>query len=92
MFGVSIGVNFGKCVVGLIGPNQDLTAFSSEVNKTARLQGLAKANQILVSERVKEIATKDCKANWLFSGKQTAQVKNIANPIDYYELVTKKSQ
>ena len=91
-FGVSIGVNFGKCVVGLIGPNQDLTAFSSEVNKTARLQGLAKANQILVSERVKEIATKDCKANWLFSGKQTAQVKNIANPIDYYELVTKKSQ
>jgi class 3 adenylate cyclase len=39
-FGVAIGANYCPAVVGLIGPNEDLTAFSSGMNITARLQGL----------------------------------------------------
>lgn len=83
-FGVAIGVNFCPAVVGLIGPNEDLTAFSSGMNLAARLQGLAKASQILVTERVYQIASqKDC---WKFHGPDSAPVKNVAKPLVYYTL------
>ncbi len=83
-FGVAIGVNFCPAVVGLIGPNEDLTAFSSGMNITARLQGLAHADEILVTERVHEIATKIGK--WKFADAKSAPVKNVAKPLVYYKL------
>lgn len=90
-FGVTVGLNYSRCIVGLIGPNQDLTAFSSGVNITARLQGIAKTNQILVSERIKNIAEK-LNGTWTFSEKQTAQVKNVEKPIGYYELISGRQE
>lgn len=83
-FGVAIGVNFCPAVVGLIGPNDDLTAFSSGMNITARLQGLAKANQILVTEKVREIAGNEPTRQFL--GPESAPVKNVAMPLVYYQL------
>ncbi|MFZ5949667.1 MAG: adenylate/guanylate cyclase domain-containing protein [Candidatus Rifleibacteriota bacterium] len=84
-FGVAIGTNFCPAVVGLIGPNDDLTAFSSGMNITARLQGLAKADQILVTERVYDIAMKIGK--WKFEGPSSAPVKNVEKPLVYHKLV-----
>lgn len=85
-FGVSIGINYCHCIVGLIGPNNDLTAFSSGVNITARLQGLAEPNEILVSESVKSIATKS-NDNWQFSEKKSTKVKNVKEPLGYYNFI-----
>ncbi len=83
-FGVAIGVNFCPAVVGLIGPNDDLTAFSSGMNITARLQGLAKANQILATEKVREIAL--AAGRWQFIGPESAPVKNVEKPLVYYHV------
>ncbi len=87
-FGVAIGTNYCPAVVGLIGPNDDLTAFSSGMNITARLQGLAKANQILATEKVRELAMASGK--WLFAGPESAPVKNVEKPLVYYHV--KKSE
>ncbi len=87
-FGVAIGVNFCPAVVGLIGPNDDLTAFSSGMNITARLQGLAKANQILITEQVREIIGDS--SEWQFQGPESAPVKNVARPLVYYQLLNQK--
>lgn len=86
-FGVAIGVNFCPAVVGLIGPNEDLTAFSSGMNITARLQGLAKAGQILVTERFHEIAIKN--SDHSFTGPDSAPVKNVEKPLIYYTFEEK---
>jgi class 3 adenylate cyclase len=83
-FGVAIGLNYCPAVVGLIGPNEDLTAFSSGMNITARLQSLATAGQILVTEKVHQIATQSDK--WHFGAPASAPVKNVAKPLKYYEL------
>ena len=90
-FGVSIGVNFCHCTVGLIGPNKDLTAFSSGVNITARLQGLAKPNEILVTERVKDIAL-SMPGTWSFSEKKSTNVKNVSEPLGYYTFISGRSE
>ena len=87
-FGVAIGTNYCPAVVGLIGPNDDLTAFSSGMNITARLQGLAKANQILATEKVRELAMASGK--WSFTGPESAPVKNVEKPLVYYHV--KKSE
>ena len=91
-FGVSIGINYAHCIVGLIGPNNDITAFSSGVNITARLQGIAKANEILVSESVKEIATNTPNSKWLFSEKKSTKVKNVTEPLGYYSLISGRQE
>ncbi len=85
-FGVAIGVNYCPAVVGLIGPNEDLTAFSSGMNNTARLQGLAKANQILVTEHLYKIASKN--ETWKFGDSESAAVKNVKDPLIFYRLKT----
>ncbi|HNX76611.1 MAG TPA: adenylate/guanylate cyclase domain-containing protein [Candidatus Rifleibacterium sp.] len=83
-FGVAVGTNFCPAVVGLIGPNDDLTAFSSGMNITARLQGLAKAGQILATERLKELAM--ASGHWEFAGPESAPVKNVEKPLVYYHV------
>jgi len=54
--GVAIGVNFCPAYVGLFGPDQAYTCFSSGMNNAARLQGQAHAGQILVMESAKLLA------------------------------------
>lgn len=86
LFGVSVAVNYCKVVVGLTGPNEDLTAFSSGVNNTARLQGIADANTVLVTSSVRDIAVTSCSENWFFEGPDKIAVKNVKDPITYYKL------
>ena len=49
---VRMGISTGFCTVGNFGSNQrlDYTALGSPVNLSARLQGLAPINEILISE------------------------------------------
>ena len=49
---VRMGISTGFCTVGNFGSNQrlDYTALGSPVNLSARLQGLAPTNEILISE------------------------------------------
>ena len=51
---VGIGINFGQAYVGKVGTGQvnDFTALGDTVNTAARLQGLAKAGEVVVSESV----------------------------------------
>src|SRR5262249_35841591 len=46
--GVSTGVNLAPLFVGQFGPNDNFTGFSSGMNNTARLQGCATRDEILV--------------------------------------------
>jgi class 3 adenylate cyclase len=61
-----------------------LTAFSSGMNITARLQGLAKADQILVTENFHRIAADI--PDYTFTGPESAPVKNVEKPLVYYRL------
>ncbi len=83
-FGVSIGINYCSAIVGLTGPNADLTAFSSGVNSASRLQEFANPNQILVLNSVYEIASKYDR--WKFTGPQSIKVKNVIEPLLFYNL------
>ncbi|MBP7635582.1 adenylate/guanylate cyclase domain-containing protein [Candidatus Ozemobacteraceae bacterium] len=85
-FGVAIGINYCSADVGLIGPNQDLTAFSSGMNNTARLQGLAKHGEILLTPSVKEQVEAAGTSPWSFSGPNSAPVKNVKEPLVYFKL------
>jgi adenylate cyclase len=57
--GMSIGVGYGTAVVGNIGTAQrlDYTVIGDVVNTASRLNGLAKAGQIVVSHRLVEALT-----------------------------------
>ncbi|NLI76063.1 MAG: adenylate/guanylate cyclase domain-containing protein [Candidatus Riflebacteria bacterium] len=85
-FGVAIGLNYCSADVGMIGPNQDLTAFSSGMNNTARLQGVAKANEILVFAPIRDLVQKAEPGKWPFEGPFHATVKNVKEPLAYYKL------
>lgn len=85
-FGMAIGTNYCPAVVGLIGPNDDLTAFSSGMNITARLQGLAKAGEIFVTERLHDLLKP--MNEWRLEGPESMPVKNVAKPLVYYRVFT----
>lgn len=85
-FGVATGINFCSANVGMLGPNKDFTAFSSGMNNTARLQGLAKSNEIFVTPSVKELAERNEPGLWSFEGPFSAPVKNVREPLVYFRL------
>lgn len=86
-FGVAIGASYCSADVGLIGPNSDLTAFSSGVNNTARLQGLAHHGEILVSPSLVELAKERSDNTWNFEGPFESSVKNVKEPLKYYRIL-----
>ncbi len=88
--GVSSGVNFGPTSVGLVGPNQDYTGFSSHMNNAARLQGLAKWNEVLVMDRAREAGAEAIAAAGIaLSGPEEAKAKNVKDPLRYYRVERK---
>ncbi len=82
--GVASGVNLAPLFVGQFGPNANFTGFSSGMNNTARLQGCATKDQILVMEAA---ARRLSSAEFGFGEPAAATVKNVAEPLRYVHLV-----
>jgi class 3 adenylate cyclase len=80
--GVATGLNYCPLYVGLFGPSDDYTGFSSGMNNTARLQGVAKRDEILCMDRF--VTTYD--EAGAFGEERQAQVKNVADPLRFRPL------
>lgn len=84
-FITGIGISCGEVVVGNVGSPQhmDYTAIGDKVNIAARLQSIAKGEQILVNRRIYE------KTQNLFEFKEVGlvQVKGKKKPIEVFEIV-----
>lgn len=77
--GVATGLNFCPLFVGTFGPDENYTGFSSGMNNTARLQGVAGCNEILCMESFVEVFAEDAQ----FSELRQAHVKNVLEPLRY---------
>jgi adenylate cyclase len=85
--GAAAGVNFGPTSVGLVGPNQDYTGFSSYMNNAARLQGVAKWQEMLVMESAKDLVGNVLDGDgFTFEGPLDAKVKNVKDPLKYFRV------
>lgn len=80
--GVATGLNHCPLFVGLFGPNENYTGFSSGMNNTARLQGLAARDEILALSHFVEVLGEPER----FGGARAARVKNVAEPLVYHAL------
>ena len=81
---VSTGVNLAPLFVGQFGPNDNFTGFSSGMNNTARLQGCAGKDEILVMEEA--IAKLGNAEGFAFGEERNAKVKNVAEPLRFRAL------
>jgi class 3 adenylate cyclase len=82
---VSTGVNLAPLMVGSFGKNSNFTGFSSGMNNTARLQGCAKRDEILVMDEV--LAELPNGHGFTFGEPREAAVKNVAAPLRFRPLV-----
>ena len=80
--GVATGIHYAPICVGLFGPDEDYTGFSSGMNNTARLQGVAERDEILCMDAFVE-AHGDAEA---FGEERQAAVKNVAAPLRFRPL------
>lgn len=81
--GVATGVNLAPLFVGQFGPNANFTGFSSGMNNTARLQGCATRDQILVMEAA---ASRLPPGEFTFGPPGSMAVKNVAEPLRFLAL------
>jgi adenylate cyclase len=81
---VSTGVHLAPLFVGSFGPNSNFTGFSSGMNNTARLQGCAGRNEILVMEEA--IAALPEAHPFTFGESRAMPVKNVAAPLKFRAL------
>ena len=82
---VSIGVNLAPLFVGMFGPNDNFTGFSSGMNNTARLQGCAGPNETLIMES--SIQMLSATTPFRFSEPRAMPVKNVKAPLEYRALL-----
>jgi class 3 adenylate cyclase len=82
---VSTGVNLAPLFVGHFGPNDNFTGFSSGMNNTARLQGCADRNEILVMREA--ITALGDAHGFTFGAERDAKVKNVAEPLRFSPLL-----
>ena len=80
---VATGLNWCPVSVGFFGPNDDYTAFSSGMNNTARLQGIAEGGEILCMQELVDALG----APERFGEARSANVKNVAEPLVFRPLV-----
>jgi class 3 adenylate cyclase len=86
--GVAVGINLCPAAIGLFGPNQDFTAFSSGMNQAARLQSQAGFRETLAMESAVAAMRKAGQAKGMgFQGPFEVEVKNVAKPLRYYRLI-----
>ncbi len=78
---VTTGANLAPLFVGQFGPNDNFTGFSSGMNNTARLQGCADRNEIVVM--VDSIARLPEGHGLTFGEERSTKVKNVAEPIRF---------
>ena len=91
--GVATGVNFGRTMVGTFGPNHAFTAFGREMNNTARLQGVATFQEIVVMKSARDVLAAnahplDKELAW--GAVREATVKNVKEPLRFYGFPAKK--
>ncbi|WP_181197351.1 adenylate/guanylate cyclase domain-containing protein [Enhygromyxa salina] len=81
---LAIGINSGPCVVGNIGSDRrmEYTAIGDVVNVAARLEAIARPQQILVTERTRELAA----AEFEFASVGGKQLAGRAAPVKLYEV------
>jgi class 3 adenylate cyclase len=84
---VSTGVHLAPLFVGQFGPNSNFTGFSSGMNNTARLQGCATRNEILVMEEA--ITALPDGHGFAFGEARAMAVKNVAEPLRFRALASK---
>jgi len=82
--GVTIGVHLAPLFVGTFGPNRNFTGFSSGMNNTARLQGAAHRDEILVMSEVIDLLPGGHR--FAFGEERSATVKNVAQPLRFRAL------
>jgi len=100
-FGVATAVNFGSVMVGTFGPNHAFTAFGREMNNTARLQGVASFQEVLVMESAYQILVENSQnlapelaqdlaqnlfKTWQWSDRLEARVKNVKDPLCFRRI------
>jgi class 3 adenylate cyclase len=83
--GLAIGFNYAPAFVGRLGAAWDYTALSQGMNNTARLQCLARKNEILYFS---DLHDEVCAAgfNSVVEEPYEAFVKNVQHPLKYYAL------
>jgi len=82
---VSTGVNLAPLFVGQFGANANFTGFSSGMNNTARLQGCAGRDEILVMEEA--LAHLPPGHGFTFGEPRAMPVKNVAEPLKFRALL-----
>lgn len=80
--GVATALSYSPLYVGLFGPNEDYTGFSSGMNNTARLQGVAARDEILCMLDFVEAHGEPGS----FGEERSAEVKNVSEPLRYRAL------
>ncbi|MFN7132951.1 MAG: adenylate/guanylate cyclase domain-containing protein, partial [Myxococcales bacterium] len=71
---------------GIFGPNGDLTAFSTDMNSTARLQSLAGYREILAMDSVVQAVAGEAGHPFRFGPLQETPVKNVRLPLRYAKV------
>lgn len=81
--GVATGLHFCPLFVGMIGPDEGYTGFSSGMNNTARLQGIANRHEVLCMEEFVQAfgGTED------FGTLTQTVVKNVQAPLAFRKLL-----
>lgn len=80
---VATGLNHCPLMVGFFGPDREYTGFSSGMNNTARLQGQAKAGEILCMDSFVEKLGQPA----AFGEAREAKVKNVEKPLSFRPLI-----
>lgn len=84
-FSIGIGINVGEVVIGNIGSHKymDYTIIGDPVNTASRLNGQAKAGEIVVSEKVYS----KVKSKFKFSEPESVKVKGKENEVKIYRVI-----
>ena len=83
--GVGIGIHTGQASIGEVGmAYKDFTIIGSVVNTASRIQGAAKAGEVLVSNEVYQLVA-DLFPN---SESRVCQLKGIEQPLTLYHLMS----
>ena len=81
---IRMGIATGFCTVGNFGSDQrlDYTVLGSPVNLSARLQGLAPTNEILIDEATNNLVNKKVKTKYF----DEITPKGFSRPVNIYKV------